>query len=116
MQCFHRRCSRHQKTVMKFILAFSALLVFSCNKDHSCHDCVAHDVAAKVVWEGDVAVDGCDWCIQTDSLHAYHPDALDSTFLYDGLPVILSYELTGEEFICGFGAHLPVIHITEIRE
>jgi len=75
-----------------------------------------HDVQAKVAWTGDVAADGCDWCIQTDSLHFYHPDVLDSVFKYDQLNVTVSYEITGEKFICGWGTSLPVIHIIDIRK
>ena len=69
-----------------------------------------------VVWTNDVAADGCDWCIQTDSAHMYHSDVLDTAFRYDQLAVTISYETTHEEFHCGWGAAMPVIHITDIEK
>ena len=101
---------------MKLFFAILTLIALSCSKDNSCHDCIAHDVPATVLWTGDVAVDGCDWCIQTDSAHLYHPDLLDSAFRYDSLAVSISFEITGEKFICGWGTQLPVIHVTEIKK
>lgn len=101
---------------MKYLLSICILLVLSCDKDNSCGDCIANDICATVIWTGDIAVDGCDWCIQTDSLHLYHPELLDTAFRHDSLPVTISYELTGEKFSCGWGAKLPIIHITEIKK
>jgi hypothetical protein len=105
-----------EKTEMKFFLPIFILFLFSCDKDNSCRDCRVHDVTATVVWTGELAVDGCDWCIQTDSLHFYHPDVLDTAFRYDRLAVTVSYELTSEKFFCGGAAGLPVIHITDIKK
>jgi hypothetical protein len=97
---------------MKFFIFIFTLLPLACSKDTS------KDVTtnATVVWTGEVAADGCDWCIKTDSTHFYHPDHLDTAFLHDELDVKIVYELTSDKFYCGWGSTHPIIHVIDITK
>jgi hypothetical protein len=88
------------------------LLALSCNKESS----NPVTTNATIVWTGEVAVDGCDWCIMTDSTHFYHPDHLDTAFLHDQLDVKIVYNLTSDKFYCGSVTPLPVMHILDVSK
>lgn len=99
---------------MRYILMIVVILLSSCAKDKCCELKTVENATIK--WSGDVAADGCDWCILVDN-KSYHPEkVLDTAFMHDGLNVKVSYELTDENFSCGWGAGMPVIHIVDISK
>ncbi len=93
---------------MKLALILILVLLLSCNKDES----KRITTNATIAWTGSVAVDGCDWCVKTDSVNYYHPDLLDTAFQYDQLNVKITYELASDKFRCGFSG-IPIIHIVD---
>lgn len=98
---------------MRYLLVI-AVIFFSCAKDKCCE--LQTENNAVVKWTGNVAADGCDWCIQINDMN-YHPEkVLDTAFMHDGLRVKISYELTNEKFTCGWGVGMPVIHVADIAK
>ena len=100
-------------------IALISLLFFllGCQKELSCVDCMpgGQEKIAIVDYSGDPALDGCDWSLIVGNA-TFHPDNLDDAYKVDQLEVVVSFASTGGNFICGFGANIPVVHINSIRE
>jgi hypothetical protein len=102
---------------MKYLLTAVVICCISCVKEKSCENCkVKSDYTdATVVFEGPLETDGCGWLIKTDSLHTYHPDTLNASFLQNNLAVKIKYQLTTDVFHCGIANSLiPVIQLIDI--
>lgn len=91
-------------------IVFMALLfTFSCKKEETL-------VHAKIMDAGVQAADGCGWLMKVDDI-TYSPLNLNSKFMMDGLEVLVSFEETGDTFLCGIGAQLkyPIVNISEME-
>ncbi|MFT3704873.1 MAG: hypothetical protein QM802_21080 [Agriterribacter sp.] len=99
---------------MKYLLIVVVMMFGSCSKKQCCE--LTANKNAIIRWTGDVAVDGCDWCIIVDGA-SYHPErVLDTVFMHDSLEVKVTYELTSQKFSCGFGGGMPVINVVDIKK
>lgn len=101
---------------MRYAVFILVIFLFSCTKEKSCVSCEKGYKEAEIIDAGIVAADGCDWVIRVDDTNYYHPDVLDDSFKQNGLEVKICYEITNDNFICGFNATgLKVIHVIDIR-
>ena len=75
----------------------------------------SNPVEAIVSYGGHRPADGCGWLIMIDSkLHM--PIGLSSEFKIDNLEVLITYELVGENFPCGWNViGYPGIVISEVE-
>ena len=72
---------------------------------------------ATIYWTGSLSVDGCEWTVKIDSTNKYyHPDVLNSSFMQDGLDVMIKYEITDNYFSCLVNPQaLKIIHVLDIQ-
>jgi hypothetical protein len=107
-----------KKREMRIILLLFLIVSISCSKENSCEECIPSNtiINAQVRWTGPVAGDGCDWSIVTDANEHFHPDNLTDEFKQDQLQVQLTYTLTNDKFLCGWGVQMPVIHLLSIKK
>ncbi len=93
-------------------------MITSCAKETSCEKCLPGQptINGLVFYAGARPVDGCEWCIKIGN-DVYSPENLPVEFQLEDLNVLLSYEITGTFFQCGFSAPgLPIIHINSIKK
>ena len=111
-------CQALLKAPMKFLLIAFIFTGISCSKEKSCEACIGQVIEkdAMIIDTGSPAVDGCSWLVKIDSSHIYHPDVLDSSFKQHQLQVKITYDITGEKFLCSFRAQIPIIHVIDIRK
>ena len=74
-------------------------------------------IKATIIYTGDIAVDGCGYLVQTDSVTFYHANNLSTEFQKDKLNVTVNYDLSDAMFQCGMNPNtrIPVIHIKNIN-
>ncbi len=73
---------------------------------------------AKILDLGDPALDGCGWVVQFEVdgvLTDHRADSLDSNFQQNELDVIIEYQETTEESVCGLINMIPVIELVSIE-
>jgi hypothetical protein len=102
-----------------YMLCFACcVLALSCEKTSSeckCQGPPAITKSAKIVFTGNLEVDGCDWLVQVDSNQFYRADSLPSAFKQNDLNVTISYWETKKEYKCGWFKSIPVIQVKNIK-
>lgn len=108
----------HDKKKMMRYCVLLLLILISCAKNNSMEKCACDNAQldAIVIDAGSIATDGCGWLLRVGTSDL-HPINLPDSLKISQLPVIVSFKITGNRFLCGLipGSGLQSVEIINIK-